>query len=98
VQGSARIIRCLQNYREYLGEICKATLSDQEIRMAEDIDFKFPMKVACTAEIRKFCGDKQHGEGNVIRCLQENQEETGMSAECKEEVMRETIRQSTDYR
>jgi golgi apparatus protein 1 len=81
-----------------LAEVCKATLFDQEVRMAEDIDFKFPMRMACAAEIKKFCGDKQKGDANIIRCLQEHQDEIDMSSECKDEVVKDTIRQSTDYR
>ena len=70
VQGSARVIRCLQDAREELGYECRATLFDQEVRMAEDIDFKYPMKRACTAEIGKFCAKIEHGHANIIRCLQ----------------------------
>ena len=38
--------------------------------MAEDIDFKYPMKRACTSEIGKFCAGIPHGHANIIRCLQ----------------------------
>ena len=31
---------------------CKATLFDQEVRMAENIDFQFPMKKACSQDIQ----------------------------------------------
>ena len=70
VQGSARVIRCLQDAREELTYECRATLFDAEVRMAEDIDFKYPMKRACTAEIQAFCSGVQHGQARVIRCLQ----------------------------
>ena len=70
LQGSARVIRCLQDNREELGYECRATLFDQEVRMAEDIDFKYPMKRACTSEINKFCTGIPHGHANIIRCLQ----------------------------
>lgn len=70
LQGSARVIRCLQDAREELSYECRATLFDAEVRMAEDIDFKYPMKRACTAEIQAFCSGIQHGQARVIRCLQ----------------------------
>jgi Golgi apparatus protein 1 len=38
--------------------------------MAEDIDFKYPMREACAWEINKFCKDVPHGHARVIRCLQ----------------------------
>ena len=67
MQGSARMIRCLQDTRSSLSKECQASLFDQEVKMAEDIDFKFPLKMACTSEIKTYCADVQHGHANVIR-------------------------------
>ena len=64
-QGSARVIRCLQDAREELTYECRATLFDAEVRMAEDIDFKYPMKRSCTAEIQAFCPRIEHGHARV---------------------------------
>ena len=69
-----------------------------QVRMAEDIDFKYPVKRSCTAEITKFCPNLPHGHANVIRCLQDNLDSEDMSAECREEVTRDQIRSSQDYR
>lgn len=44
-QGSARVIQCLQEGRDQLGVYCKAALFDFEQDMAENIDFKAPLKV-----------------------------------------------------
>eukprot|EP00959_Pyramimonas_sp_CCMP1952_P237520 4963888-Pyramimonas_sp.AAC.1 len=68
--GSARVLRCLQDNRNQLTYECRATLFDQEVRLAEDIDFKYPMKKACKAEIDLFCKDIPHGHARVITCLQ----------------------------
>ncbi len=38
--------------RQELSYECKATLFDQEVRMAESIDFQFPMKKACSQDIQ----------------------------------------------
>lgn len=38
--------------------------------MAEDIDFKYPMKRSCTSEIKEFCSGIEHGSARIIRCLQ----------------------------
>ncbi len=64
------MIRCLQDAREELTYECRATLFDAEVRMAEDIDFKYPMKRSCTSEIKTFCAGIEHGSARVIRCLQ----------------------------
>jgi len=96
--GSARVLRCLQDSREQLSYECRATLFDQEVRLAEDIDFKFPMKKACTKEIKQFCKDIPHGHARIITCLQEHDEDSEMSSECKAEVKRDEIRAAEDYR
>lgn len=41
-----------------------------QVRLAEDIDFKFPMKKACAKEITTFCKDVPHGHARIISCLQ----------------------------
>lgn len=39
------MIQCLQDSRDQLGVYCRAALFDFEQDMAEDIDFKAPLKV-----------------------------------------------------
>lgn len=96
--GDARVLRCLQDSREQLTYECRATLFDQEVRLAEDIDFQFPLKKACAAEIPRFCKDVQHGGARVIQCLILHDEETEMSEECRNEVKRHETRAAKDYR
>ena len=43
------------------------------MRLAEDIDFKYPMKKACKSEMELFCKNIEHGHARVISCLQEKQ-------------------------
>jgi hypothetical protein len=43
------------------------------VRLAEDIDFKYPMKKACKSEMELFCKNIEHGHARVISCLQEKQ-------------------------
>ena len=43
---------CFVCRRQELSYECKATLFDQEVRMAENIDFQFPMKKACSQDIQ----------------------------------------------
>ena len=40
--------------------------------MAEDIDFKYPMRRACAWEVATCCGGAAHGHARVIGCLQQN--------------------------
>eukprot|EP00878_Enallax_costatus_P007022 GHUV01007359.1.p1 GENE.GHUV01007359.1~~GHUV01007359.1.p1 ORF type:complete len:595 (+),score=136.49 GHUV01007359.1:1595-3379(+) len=96
--GSARVIRCLQDYRSNLGQVCAAALFDHEVKMAEDIDFKYPTRKACAWEISNFCKEVPHGHARIMRCLQNHLDEEDMSTECKSEVMRDQNRMSQDYR
>eukprot|EP00884_Botryococcus_braunii_P009911 jgi/Botrbrau1/18921/Bobra.177_2s0075.1 len=96
--GSARVIRCLQDHRQELRYDCRAMLFDKEVRMAEDIDFRYRMKAACTAEISKFCGSVQKGEARVIQCLHQHVHEADVSSECKQEIEWDMLHSSQDYR
>ena len=46
------MVRLVACRRQELSYECKATLFDQEVRMAENIDFQFPMKKACSQDIQ----------------------------------------------
>eukprot|EP01025_Chloroclados_australasicus_P017425 TRINITY_DN188_c0_g2_i1.p1 TRINITY_DN188_c0_g2~~TRINITY_DN188_c0_g2_i1.p1 ORF type:complete len:924 (-),score=69.62 TRINITY_DN188_c0_g2_i1:353-2872(-) len=96
--GSARVIHCLQENRKKLSSVCKATLFDQEVKMAEDIDFKFVLKQQCSAEIARFCSGVPNGKGRIIKCLGENMNHVEFSKECKKQLNQEIQMQSEDYR
>lgn len=66
--------------------------------MAEDIDFKFPLRRACAAEIQKMCKGVSHGHARVIRCLQDHVDSDDMSSECRKEVQGDQRRGAQDYR
>ena len=61
--------------RQELSYECKATLFDQEVRMAENIDFQFPMKKACRQDIqacsirlssKKLWADNMHVQATLL--------------------------------
>jgi Golgi apparatus protein 1 len=47
--------------------------------MAEDIDFKYPMRRACAWEMATFCGAIPRGHARVVRCLQKHLDHEDMS-------------------
>jgi hypothetical protein len=83
VQGDARVIRCLEEYRKDLTDDCKTTLFDHMTRMSEDIDFNKPLKDSCSAEIKDNCAKVKPGHSSVIRCLQDGERDK-YSDKCKE--------------
>eukprot|EP00271_Cylindrocystis_brebissonii_P014317 TRINITY_DN3562_c0_g8_i1.p1 TRINITY_DN3562_c0_g8~~TRINITY_DN3562_c0_g8_i1.p1 ORF type:complete len:1638 (-),score=492.31 TRINITY_DN3562_c0_g8_i1:1373-6286(-) len=96
--GEARVYKCLGEKRDQLKESCRAALFDQEVRMAEDIDFKFAMKTACEVERKRFCKGVPSGNAAVIRCLQDKLKDADMGEDCKKEVERDQLRSAEDYR
>ncbi|KAL4443753.1 hypothetical protein ABPG75_011490 [Micractinium tetrahymenae] len=98
VPGSARVVGCLHEHRADLSKACTTKLFEHDERLAEDIDFKYPLHRACALEISIFCRDVPHGHALVVRCLQENIEDGEMSQECKAEVKKDEIQASRDYR
>ena len=96
--GSARVIRCLQDNREALSYQCRASLFDLEVRLAEDIDFQYPLKQHCASELTTLCKKVKKGHARVIRCLHRNVGSREMGSECKAEVQRSMNRMAQDYR
>ncbi|CAI5969484.1 unnamed protein product [Closterium sp. NIES-64] len=95
--GNARVFMCLQENRQKLKPVCRTALFEQEIRYAEDIDFKFPMRQACQDELLRLCKD-QHGGGDTIACLQKHEEDEDMGEQCKKEVKKDEERSAHDFR
>jgi hypothetical protein len=75
---------CTHTVFHYLAVPC-LSLSSQLV-FSENIDFQFPMRKACEAEMKAYCADVPHGSARVIRCLQDNLAKKEFSPECKDEV------------
>ena len=39
-----------------------------QVRFSENLDFQYPMKEACQAELTRYCKDVPHGNARAIRC------------------------------
>eukprot|EP00850_Spirogloea_muscicola_P000097 SM000001S04499 [mRNA] locus=s1:550290:556763:- [translate_table: standard] len=96
--GPGEEVKCLQDHKDQLALTCQSVLFEQEMRMAEDIDFKLPMKQACAMEIKDICKDIEQGHGRVIKCLQASMNLKSMSEECKKEVKSDMEHSAQDYR
>jgi Golgi apparatus protein 1 len=96
--GSARVIQCLQDNRKVLNARCRKNLLKLEMEIAEDIDFQYPLKTQCAAELKTLCKDVKPGHAREIRCLQVHVESQEMGPECRAEVRRNMNVMSQDYR
>ncbi len=66
--------------------------------MAENIDFLFPLKKACTSDIGRYCKGIPHGHARVIRCLQDHIDASEFEPGCKAEIQAHEQFVGADYR
>ena len=78
------LFRCLQEQREELSSECRTALFHSEVRMAKDGDLEYPMKQACSYELKLLCPGLPHGSARYKRCLQLHQSHEAMSSVCKQ--------------
>ncbi|CAI5958736.1 unnamed protein product, partial [Closterium sp. NIES-64] len=93
-KGQGRVFMCLQDNRGKLKGPCKEALFREEVRFAEDIDFKFAIRKACSDELQRLCKDKE----DAMACLQEHMGDADMSKGCSEEVKSDQQHAAEDYR
>ncbi|CAI7795594.1 unnamed protein product [Closterium sp. NIES-54] len=93
-KGQGRVFMCLQDNRGKLKGPCKEALFREEVRFAEDIDFKFVIRKACSDELQRLCKDKE----DAMACLQEHMGDADMSKGCSEEVKNDQQHAAEDYR
>jgi len=75
--GGGGIARCLQEHESNLSPACKE-------RVAKMTEGRHRDREACKEDVQKFCKDVQPGDGGILRCLKEHEQE--LSPECKSRV------------
>ena len=70
--GEGRVITCLINHKDQLGDACIQFLYPKQPRGSE----------SCTHDVKKFCNKLQPGAGRVITCLIDN--EAKLSDACRQ--------------
>ncbi len=75
--GEGRIAKCLKEHEQELSPTCKQHIAEMKKRLKETAQ-------ACHDDALKFCKDVKQGEGRILQCLKEHQNE--ISPECKEKI------------
>ena len=75
--GGGGIARCLQEHESDLSPACKE-------RVTKMTEGRRGGREACKEDVQKFCKDVQPGDGGILRCLKEHEQE--LSPECKNRV------------
>jgi hypothetical protein len=78
--GGGRIVKCLKQHENDLSAACKS--HGEEMRSEFKKEFQ-EAQAACKGDVDKLCKDVKPGEGRIMKCLKEH--ENDLSAECKAE-------------
>jgi hypothetical protein len=69
--GSGRR-QCLQKRAHQLSAPCQQQIRERLVRWKEE---RSQLKLACQADIRRFCPDLRPGGGQMVQCLQQHAQE-----------------------
>jgi hypothetical protein len=64
--------QCLEKRAHQLSAICQQQIRERLVRWKEE---RSQLKLACRADIRRFCPDLRPGGGQAVQCLQQHAQE-----------------------
>ena len=73
--GGGRLAKCMREHEEELSAACKRQIREAQRRWRETAE-------ACRDDVLRFCKDVKPGQGRLVQCLKEHQNE--ISVECQE--------------
>ena len=82
--GEGRLLYCVAAHQDKISDQCEGALVDAAMILADVTDRVVTAAEACGAELEKFCGEVEVGEGRVLACLDQHEAELG--ATCKAAV------------
>lgn len=89
----------LHGVKSSIRKDCKQQLKAQIFQQRENIDYDPKLKEACSMDIKKFCGDLQPGNAQVLECLQAQHKQ--LTEKCEKEIFKvrkqEIYDNSVDY-
>lgn len=96
--GGGRLWKCLEKHRKKVSPECEDKLFEREMWMSGDWRFKYGLASSCASERQLLCKGIAPGDGRVIRCLREKQEDPKMGAACRKAVFEDQARSHNDIR
>jgi hypothetical protein len=75
--GGGRIAKCLKEHEKELSATCTQHIAEVQSRWKE-------ANQACHDDVLKFCKDVKPGQGRIVKCLKEHQNE--LSPESREKL------------
>lgn len=78
--------QCLEKRAQHLPAACQQHMRERLVKWKEE---RSQFKLACQADIRRFCADVRPGEGQTVQCLQQHAQE--LSDGCYELLPKGTV-------
>ncbi|XP_066137894.1 Golgi apparatus protein 1 [Euwallacea fornicatus] len=107
-QTKNEVVRCLSEHvvnstvsgvKSQIPKECKQQLRAQLFQQRENIQFDPVLKDACSQDIKKYCGNVQSGNAQVLECLKSQPKK--LSGRCEKEVFtikkQQVLDNSVDY-
>jgi hypothetical protein len=78
--GEGRLLYCVAAHQDKISDKCEGALIDAAMILTDVTDRIVNVAEACGTELEQFCGDVEVGEGRVIMCLDEHDDD--LSDQC----------------
>ena len=79
--GEGRILACLFAHGDKLSAKCEYALFDAAVQLERAVAAMGYVANECDADLDKFCGSVEVGEGRLLQCLEKNDKQ--VSGRCK---------------
>ncbi len=79
--GEGRLLYCVAAHQDKISDECEGALIDAAMILSDVTDRVVSVAEACSTELSKFCGNVEVGEGRVLACLDEHDEELSDTCE-----------------
>ena len=82
--GQGRVLACLYAYGDKLSSKCEYALYDAAVQLERAVAALSYVANECDADMEKYCGSIQPGEGRLLECLEKHDKK--VSGRCKQAV------------
>ena len=84
IPGQGRVLACLYAYGDKLSSKCEYALYDAAVQLERAVAALSYVANECDADMEKYCGAIEPGEGRLLECLEKHDKE--VSRRCKQAV------------
>ena len=82
--GQGRVLACLYAYGDKLSSKCEYALYDAAVQLERAVAALSYVANECDADMEKYCGSIEPGEGRLLECLEKHDKE--VSGRCKKAI------------